>query len=69
MDLSLTDAERELLVLVLEERQTHFLHEIAKAHHHHEFKHGLKKRCELLESVLGKLKAMPVGVTQGVNRY
>jgi len=63
MELSLTDAERELLVLVLEERQAHFLHEIAKAHHHHEFKHGLKKNCELLESVLEKLNAVPAGVT------
>ena len=68
MELPITDAERELLMQVLEERQAHFVHEIAKAHHH-EFKHGLRKRCELLENVLHKLNEMPVGVTHGVNRY
>ncbi len=55
MELRVTDAERDLLVQVLEERQAHFLHEIAKADHL-EFKHGLRKRCELLERVLEKLK-------------
>jgi hypothetical protein len=39
----------------LEERQAHFLHEIAKADHH-DFKHALRQRCELLEKVLEKLK-------------
>ena len=56
MELRLTEAEHELLVQVLEERQVHFLHEIAKTDHH-EFKHALRKQCELLERVLEKLKA------------
>ena len=55
MELRLTEAEHDLLVQVLEERQVHFLHEIAKTDHH-EFKHSLRKRCELLERVLEKLK-------------
>ena len=56
MELRLTEAEHELLVQVLEERQVHFLHEIAKSDHH-EFKRALRHRCELLERVLEKLKA------------
>jgi len=56
MELRITEAERELLVQVLEERQTHFLREIAKADHH-DFKHALRDRCALLENVLEKLKA------------
>ena len=68
MELPITDAERELLVQVLEERQAHFVHEIAKAHHY-EFKHGLRKRCELLESVLHKLKEMPVAALHSLDRY
>jgi len=68
MELSLNDAERELLLQVLEEREAHFVHEIAKAHHHHEFKHGLQKRCELLEKVLEKLNVVPADVTRGSNR-
>ena len=56
MELRLTDEERELLVQVLEERQAHFLHEIANAEHH-EFRHALRKRCTMLEKVLEKLKA------------
>jgi hypothetical protein len=55
MELRLTASERDLLTQVLEERQAHFLHEIAKADHH-EFKHALRLRCELLEAVLDKLK-------------
>ncbi len=62
MELRITDAERDLLVQVLEERQAHFLHEIAKAHHL-EFKHALRERCELLERVLEKLKErIPIAV-------
>lgn len=56
MELRITEAEHELLIQVLEERQAHFLHEIAKADHH-EFKDVLRKRCELLEKVLERLKA------------
>ncbi len=55
MELRLTEAEHDLLIQVLEERQVHFLHEIAKADHH-EFRHALQKRCELLEKILERLK-------------
>ncbi len=55
MELRLTEAEHDLLVQVLEERQVHFLREIAKTDHH-EFKCSLRRRCELLERILEKLK-------------
>ena len=55
MELRLTVAEHDLLIQVLEERQVHFLHEIAKTDHH-EFKRSLRKRCEMLEMILEKLK-------------
>jgi hypothetical protein len=62
MELRLTEAEHGLLVQVLEERQVHFLHEIAKTDHH-EFKHSLQRRCELLERILEKLKShAPVAI-------
>jgi len=59
MELRITEAERELLVQVLEERQAHFLHEIAKADHH-EFKRALRTRCQLLEEIIEKLKRVMV---------
>lgn len=55
MELQLTESELDLLVQILEERQTHFLHEIAKTDHH-EFKDQLRQRCELLENMLDRLK-------------
>jgi hypothetical protein len=55
MELRLTDAERELLMQVLEEHQTHLLHEIAKADHH-DYKKMLRSRCELLEKILERVK-------------
>jgi hypothetical protein len=62
LELPMSEAERELLVQVLEERQAHFLHEIAKADHH-DFKQALRHRCELLEKVLEKLKVnVPVSL-------
>ena len=59
MELQLTESELDLLVQILEERQAHFLHEIAKTDHH-EFKHGLRQRCELVENMLERLKAQTV---------
>ena len=56
MELQLTETELDLLVEILEEHQRHFLHEIAKADHH-DFKEGLRKRCESLENMLERLKA------------
>lgn len=56
MELQLTESELDLLVRILEEREAEFLHEIAKTDHH-EFKRGLRQRCELLENILDRLKA------------
>jgi len=60
MEFQLTETEVDLLVQVLEEHQTIFLHEIAKADHH-EFKENLRRRCQLLENMLDRLKAQTVG--------
>ena len=54
MELRLTDKESELLLQLLQERQKHFLHEIAKADHH-EFKIALRQRCAALEGIMQKL--------------
>lgn len=56
MELTLTSAERELLLEVLEEHHRELLREIARARHH-EFKVALKSKERLLESILTKLKA------------
>lgn len=56
MELTLTSAERELLLEVLEEHHRELLREIARARHH-EFKVALKSKERLLESTLTKLKA------------
>jgi hypothetical protein len=59
MELQLTESELDLLVQILEERQAHFLHEIAKTDRH-EFKYGLRQRSELLENMLERLRAQTV---------
>lgn len=56
MELRLTKEEEELLLNLLQEHQTHLLHEIAKAHHH-EFRDRLRHRCTVLEAILDKLQA------------
>lgn len=58
MDLTLTSAERELLLEVLEEHHRELLREIARARHH-EFKVALRSKEKLLESTLKKLKVAP----------
>lgn len=58
MDLTLTSAERELLLEVLEEHHRELLREIARARHH-EFKVALRSKEKLLESTLTKLKVAP----------
>ena len=55
MELTLTSAERELLLEVLEEHHRELLREIARARHH-EFKVALKTKERLLESTVTKLK-------------
>jgi hypothetical protein len=54
LSLSLTDEERDLVQEVLEERHRTLLLEIAHTDHHH-FKTVLRKKAELLESVLSRL--------------
>jgi len=56
MELRLTAEEEDLLQDVLQEYQTHLLHEIAKADHH-EFRDGLRKRFVVLEAIVNKLQA------------
>jgi hypothetical protein len=55
MELQLTAEEEDLLRDLLQENQTHLLREIAKADHH-EFRDGLRKRCNVLEAILAKLE-------------
>ncbi|HSB27746.1 MAG TPA: hypothetical protein VLE19_07820 [Pyrinomonadaceae bacterium] len=56
MSLTVTDAEREFLLELLEARYTSMLHEL----HHtdtNEYKKLLEKKVELLETLKEKLKA------------
>jgi hypothetical protein len=61
MELTLTCEENELLLELLQERYRDLQKEICRTDHH-EFRLVLKKKEQLLESVLNKLK-----VTQLVN--
>jgi hypothetical protein len=58
MELTLTSAEREMLLEVLEEHHHELLREIARARHH-EFKVALRSKERLLESTVAKLKVTP----------
>ena len=60
MELTLTSAEGEFLLEVLEEHHRELLREIARATHH-EFKVALKNKEGLLDSTLRKLKASHFG--------
>lgn len=53
-DLMLNEDERELILDILEERHRTLLVEIAHTDHHH-FKLVLRKKAEMLESVLSRL--------------
>ena len=59
MDLSLNSEERELLLELLEERQRVMLREISRADHY-EFRESLKKNERVLESVIARLRSMPL---------
>jgi len=59
MELTLTSAERELLLEILEEHHRELLREIARARHH-EFKVALRSKERLLESTVTKLKVAPI---------
>lgn len=56
MEVTLTFAENELLLQILEERYRELQKEICHTDHH-EFKLVLRKNEQLLESVLNKLRA------------
>jgi len=58
--LTLTSAEREFLMEILEEHHHELLREIARAKHH-EFKSVLKHKEKLLESMVNNLKVMQSG--------
>jgi vacuolar-type H+-ATPase subunit E/Vma4 len=60
MELTLTSAERELLLEILEEHQRELLREIAKAKHH-EFKSVLKNKEKTLESIVTKVEVAQPG--------
>jgi chromosome condensin MukBEF complex kleisin-like MukF subunit len=60
MELTLTTDERELLMEILEERQRELLREISRSNHH-QFRTALKKNERLLETLIGKLRAMQMG--------
>ena len=55
MELTLSTAERELLLEILEEHHRELLRELARARHH-EFKMALRQKERLLESTVTKLK-------------
>jgi hypothetical protein len=60
MELTLTTAEREFLLEILEEHHRELFREIARTNHH-QFKSVLKNKEMLLESVVNKLKVMQPG--------
>ena len=59
MELTLTPEEREILLSILEQRHQEILKEIWHTHHH-EFKVALRKNEKLLESILGRLREVPI---------
>jgi hypothetical protein len=59
MELTLTPEERELLLSILEQRHQEILKEIWHTHHR-EFKASLRRNEKLLESVLDRLREVPV---------
>lgn len=59
MELILTNEEQELLLGILEQRYRELQKEIAHTDHH-EFKLALRRNGQLLESVLGRLRATSI---------
>ena len=65
MELHLSAAERELLLEILEEHHRELLREISRTKHR-EFRHDLRHRADLLESMVQKLEIQePVGAMAG----
>lgn len=56
VSLTLSEEERELIQEVLEEQHRTLLNEIAHTDHHH-FKTVLRKKADMLESVLNRFMA------------
>ncbi len=59
MELTLINEERRLLLDILEQRQRELRREISHTDHK-EFKQALRKDEKLLESILTRLRAIPV---------
>jgi len=55
MELTLSTEERELLLIILEQRHRELLKEIAHTDHY-DFKQGLRKNEQLLDSMLSRLR-------------
>ena len=64
MDLTLTAEEQDLLLHILEQRHRELLTEISHTHHH-DFKVTLRRNEKLLESLLNRLRAIPIEVVRG----
>jgi len=59
MTIELTQAEHELLVMLLQEKQRQLLHEISKADVH-EFRRNLQEKEAVLEALLRKASSSVV---------
>jgi hypothetical protein len=57
MELQLNDEQRRLLLEILDERYKNLIHEIARTDHR-EFKHELQTRCQQIEDLLRRVKAI-----------
>ena len=57
MELTLSSTEKDLLLEILGQHHRELLREIARTTHH-EFKDGLKKKEQLLESIVSKLELL-----------
>ena len=60
MELTLTSAEREVLLEILKQHHRELFREICRTDHH-EFKSVLKNKEKLLESVINRLEIAPLG--------
>ena len=56
MDLQLSEHEKRLLVEILEDRYKNLIREIARTDHR-EFKHDLQIRCQMVETILMRIKS------------
>ncbi len=59
MEVHVTDLEYDLLTEILQDRHAALLREIARTDHH-DFKQMLKKRMQLLESLMEKMGVQEV---------